>query len=263
MSQSITVMSYNIRLDTESDGINQWKNRITNVGNLIKKYNPDLLGVQEALPNQVRDLKKILPEYDFVGVGREDGKEKGEYSAIYFKKNQFEVTDQGTFWLSTTPQVPGSKSWDAAITRIVTWALIKEKSSGKEFFYANTHFDHVGKEAREQSAHIIKSYITGFQYGIGRELPVMITGDFNSEPTEPAYKTMINGNEVKLVDSRPADNKTGTYCGFEVNKIECRTIDFIFHSTHWRASGYQVIQDHDGKFYPSDHLPVLATLTFN
>lgn len=263
MSQSITVMSYNIRLDTESDGINQWKNRITNVGDLIKKYNPDLLGVQEALPNQVRDLKKILPEYDFVGVGREDGKEKGEYSAIYFKKNQFEVTDQGTFWLSTTPQVPGSKSWDAAITRIVTWALIKEKSSGKEFFYANTHFDHVGKEAREQSAHIIKSYITGFQYGIGRELPVMITGDFNSEPTEPAYKTMINGNEVKLVDSRPADNNTGTYCGFELNKIECRTIDFIFHSTHWRASGYKVIQDHDGKFYPSDHLPVLATLTFN
>lgn len=261
MSQSITVMSYNIRLDTESDGINQWKNRITKVGDLIKKYNPDLLGVQEALPNQVRDLQNILSEYAFVGVGREDGEEKGEYSAIYFKKNQFELMNQSTFWLSTTPQVPGSKSWDAAITRIVTWALLKEKSSGKEFFYANTHFDHVGKEAREQSAHIIKSYITGFRYGIGRELPVIITGDFNSEPTEPAYKTMINGQEVKLVDSRPADNNTGTFCGFEVNKIECRTIDFIFHSTHWRASHYQVIQDHDGKFYPSDHLPVLTTLT--
>jgi len=263
--QSVTVMSYNIRLDTEADGVNQWKNRTGKVVALLKEYNPDLLGVQEALHNQMMDLQKELPDYAFVGGGRDDGKEKGEYSAIFYKKEKFEVLKQKTFWLSETPEVPGSKSWDAAITRVVTFALLKDKTTGKSFIYSNTHFDHIGKEARKQSASIIKAYFKGFMAGSTfneiEEIPIIISGDFNSEPTDAPYLTMIDGEHLKLNDSRPADNLTGTFCGFEVDKIQCRTIDYIFHSPQWKASDYKVIQDHDGKYYPSDHLPVMATFT--
>ncbi len=265
-SQTVTVMSYNIRMDTKADGVNQWGNRIEKVNNLIKKYNPDLLGVQEALHNQMMDLQKNLPDYQFVGVGRDDGKEKGEYSAIFYKKDKFDVLNQNTFWLSETPKVPGSKSWDAAITRVVTFATLKEKSTGKSFIYANTHFDHIGKEARKQSAIAIKYMLLGFTKGYTndkseKEIPILVSGDFNSEPTAEPYLNMINGQQLALTDVRPSSDQTGTFCGFEVGKIECRTIDYIFHSTQWKASNYKVIQDNDGKYYPSDHLPVMATFT--
>lgn len=254
-AQSVKVMSYNIRLDTKADGINQWGNRIDKVSQLIKLHNPDLLGVQEALHNQMMDLKNNLPQYNYVGVGRDDGKEKGEYSAIFYKKDKFEVLEQKTFWLSETPDVPGSKSWDAAITRVVSYAILKDKSTGESFAYFNTHFDHIGKEARKNSARLIKSHIASLR---SNKIPLIVSGDFNSEPTDEPYKTMIDGTVVKLFDSRPANDLTGTYCGFEVNAITCKTIDYIFHSSHWKAEDYQVIQDHDGKYYPSDHLPVMA-----
>ncbi|HNV29866.1 MAG TPA: endonuclease/exonuclease/phosphatase family protein [Cyclobacteriaceae bacterium] len=259
MAQSVKVMSYNIRLDTEADGVNQWKNRSNKVVALIKKYNPDLFGVQEALHNQMMDLQNNLPEYAFVGVGRDDGKEKGEYSAIFYKKDKFDVLKQNTFWLSETPEVPGSKSWDAAITRVVTWALLKDKSSGKSFTYFNTHFDHIGKEARVKSAALIKKQIA--ELSVNDNLPILVSGDFNSEPSEIPYQTMILSDTMPVFDSRPAKDITGTFCGFEVGKITCRTIDYVFHSSHWKAKKYKVIQDHDGKYYPSDHLPVLVTLS--
>lgn len=258
-------MTYNIRLDTESDGVNQWKNRTEKVYTLIKKYNPDVFGVQEALHNQMMDLKNNLTEYDFVGVGRDDGKEKGEYSAIFYKKSKYEVQTQNTFWLSETPDVPGSKNWDAAITRVATFALLKEKSTGKSFLILNTHFDHIGKEARKNSASIIKVYLRGFIEGASikadnSNLPIIMTGDFNSEPTEEPYQVMINGKDLALKDSRPSDSKAGTFCSFTVNSIQCKTIDYIFHSAHWSTKKYQVITDNDEKYYPSDHLPVMATL---
>ena len=263
-AQSVKVMSYNIRLDTEADGVNQWKNRTGRVFNLIKKNNPDLLGVQEAMHNQMMDLKSNLTDYDFVGVGRDDGKEKGEYSAIFYKKDKFDVLEQNTFWLSETPEVPGSKSWDAAITRVVTFVVLKNKLTGKSFAYFNTHFDHIGKEARMNSAKLIKIYIAGFNFGASlagkyTNLPLLISGDFNSEPTDEPYQTMIDGKDVTLFDSRPAKNLTGTFCGFEVNAMKCKTIDYIFHSSHWQAKQYKVIQDHNKKYYPSDHLPVIST----
>jgi len=262
--QPVKVMSYNIRLDTEADGVNQWKNRTGRVFNLIKKNNPDLLGVQEAMHNQMMDLKSNLTDYEFVGVGRDDGKEKGEYSAIFYKKDKFDVLEQNTFWLSETPEVPGSKSWDAAITRVVTFVVLKDKSTGKSFAYFNTHFDHIGKEARKNSAKLIKIYIAGFNFGASlagkyTDLPLLVSGDFNSEPTDEPYQTMIDGKDVTLFDSRPAKNLTGTFCGFEVNAMKCKTIDYIFHSSHWKAKQYKVIQDHNRKYYPSDHLPVMST----
>jgi endonuclease/exonuclease/phosphatase family metal-dependent hydrolase len=265
-AQAVKVMSYNIRLDTEADGVNQWKNRTGKVFNLIKKNNPDLLGVQEAMHNQMMDLKNSLNEYDFVGVGRDDGKEEGEYSAIFYKKDKFKVLEQRTFWLSETPEIPGSKSWDAAITRVVTYAILKNKITGKSFAYFNTHFDHIGKEARKNSAKLIKVYIAGFNNGASfsgkyKNLPMIVSGDFNSEPTDEPYQTMIDGSDIKLFDSRPANNLTGTFCGFKVNEMKCKTIDYIFYSDHWKAKAYKVIQDHDEKYYPSDHLPVMASFT--
>ncbi len=263
MGQSVRVMSYNIRLDTESDGVNQWKNRTGKVYDLIQKNNPDLLGVQEAMHNQMVDLKNNLTGYDFVGVGRDDGKEGGEYSAIFYKKDKFEVLDQKTFWLSETPEVPGSKSWDAAITRVVTYAVLNDKATGQSFAYFNTHFDHIGKEARKNSAKLIKARIAGLLKDgtLKKKTPILVSGDFNSEPTDEPYQTMINGSDIKLFDSRPVKDLTGTFCGFEVNAMKCKTIDYVFHSDHWKAKDYKVIQDHDGKYYPSDHLPVMATFT--
>jgi endonuclease/exonuclease/phosphatase family metal-dependent hydrolase len=266
MGQPVRVMSYNIRLDTEADGVNQWKNRTGKVFDLIKKNNPDLLGVQEAMHNQMMDLKDNLTDYEFIGVGRDDGKEKGEYSAIFYKRDKFEVLEQNTFWLSETPEVPGSKSWDAAITRVVTSSVLKDKSTGKSFAYFNTHFDHIGKEARKNSAKLIKILIEGFNAGVSTtgkysDLPLIVSGDFNSEPTDEPYQTMVDGKDVTLFDSRPSNDLTGTFCGFEVNAMKCKTIDYIFHSTHWKTSSYQVIQTQDGKYYPSDHLPVMATFT--
>lgn len=262
-AQSVNVMTYNIRLDTKADGINEWSNRIEKVSGLIKEYNPDLLGVQEALHKQMMDLKSNLTEYDFVGVGRDDGKEKGEYSALFYKKDKFEVIAQNTFWLSETPTIPGSKSWDAAITRIVTYAVLKDKSSGKSFACFNTHFDHLGKEARKNSAKLIKTQIAALKLPAlpKRKIPLIVTGDFNSEPTDEPYKTMIDGDMVRLVDARPSNDLTGTFCGFEVGAMKCKTIDYIFHSPHWKSSNYKVIQKNDGKYYPSDHLPVMATFT--
>jgi len=256
MGQSIKVMTYNIRLDTPVDSVNQWPKRTHKVFALIKKYDPDILGVQEAIHHQLMDLVKNLPEYDYVGVGRDDGKTKGEYSAILYKKKRFNVLEQSTFWLSETPNDPGSKSWDAAITRVASWARLRDTKTKKEFLAINTHFDHIGKEARTNSASLLKRKSTE----LGKNLPVIITGDFNCSRAEPPYKTMMDTSGIKLIDPIPGQ-PIGTFCGFKVNGMECRDIDYIFHTSHWTASDYKVIDDNDGVYYPSDHLPVMATFS--
>jgi endonuclease/exonuclease/phosphatase family metal-dependent hydrolase len=245
-SQNIKVMTYNIRLDVASDGVNQWSNRKEKLPALIKKYDPDLVGLQEAMHHQLMDILKALPQYGYIGVGRDDGKEKGEYSAILYRKDRFEVLAQKTSWLSETPDVPGSKSWDAAITRILTRGEFLDKKTKKKFLYLNTHFDHIGKEARKHSAEIIVETIKN------ERLPVIVTGDFNSPITEDAYKVMSDA----LKDSRPEGNTQGTFCTFTVNKQPCNLIDYIFSNTS--STGYKVITDNDGTYYPSDHLPVIA-----
>ena len=256
-AQSIRVMTYNIRLDTPADSVNQWPKRTQKVFDLISKYDPDILGVQEAIHHQLMDLVKNLPQYDYVGVGRDDGKTKGEFSAILYKKERFNVLLQGTFWLSETPNVPGSKSWDAAITRVASWAKLKDKRTNKEFLLINTHFDHIGKEARRHSASLLKQNA----YELGKDLPLIITGDFNCTRSEPPYSKIMNPEGIRLIDPLPGA-PVGTFCGFKVNSIECRAIDYIFHTDHWNASGYKVITDNDGKYYPSDHLPVMTTFEF-
>src|SRR5687768_1518587 len=221
-AQPITVMSYNIRYDNPGDGVNQWDKRKAKVFALLKKYDPDIVGVQEALHHQLTDITGNLTNYGFIGVGRDDGKEKGEYSAILYKKDRFEVPEQNTFWLSETPDVAGSKSWDAAITRVATWAKFRDKKSRREFVLINTHFDHIGNEARKQSAVLLKNRLSEFN-----ELPAVITGDFNCTRLEPPYQTMMNPSGLILTDPAPKD-PPGTFCSFRVNSIPCRAIDYIF-----------------------------------
>lgn len=265
-SQTLKVMSYNLRLDTPDDGVNQWPKRTDKVVALITKYNPDIIGVQEALHHQLQDLMKKLPGYSYCGVGRDDGKEKGEYSAILFRNSRFGLLDTKTHWLSETMNVPGSKSWDAAITRVFTTARFFDRETKKEFVMVNTHFDHIGKVARAASSMMIKAYLAGMEganidnVSEKIEIPTIVSGDFNSEPTEEPYLNMVDEKtkDIILYDSRPATSTAGTYCGFKVGGILCKTIDFIFHTKEWVARNYQVITDNDGTYYPSDHLPVLV-----
>jgi endonuclease/exonuclease/phosphatase family metal-dependent hydrolase len=257
LAQSFRVMTYNIRYDNPGDGVNQWKDRKQKVFDLIRKYDPDILGVQEALAHQLTDITANAGPYSFVGVGRTDGKKDGEFSAIIYKTDRFDVVDQNTFWLSEQPEVPGSKSWDAAITRIATWAILNEKASGRKFLVINTHFDHIGKEARKNSAAILKEKISA----LALEIPTVLTGDINCTRDEEPFRILTNSEVIELID--PASNPEGTFCSFEVNSIECRAIDYILLTNEWRADQYKVIHDHDGKYYPSDHLPVMVTLSFS
>ncbi|MEO8148402.1 MAG: endonuclease/exonuclease/phosphatase family protein [Bacteroidia bacterium] len=258
-SQSFRLITYNLRYDNADDGVNQWGNRREKVAELIKKYNPDIFGVQEGLHNMLEDLKILLPEYNFVGVGRDDGKTKGEYSAIFYKRDLIKVEQDSTFWLSKTPAVAGSKSWDAAITRICTWAKFKDIKSGKQFYLFNTHFDHMGDTARLQSALLLKK--TGMMKAGG--LPIVFMGDFNSEPEELPYKVMTNNNEGPIKDSfysaiKNAADTLCTFTGFEVNGKICERIDYIFTDQYWLVKFYNIIRDNDGTYYYSDHLPVMC-----
>lgn len=256
-TQSIRVMTYNLRLDTPVDSVNQWGNRKHKVYDLLKKYQPDIIGVQEGLHHQLEDIANNLNQYAYVGAGRDDGKRKGEFSAIFYNKNKFEVIDQKTFWLSETPEVPGSKNWDAAITRVATWAKLKDKKTKKTFFILNTHFDHIGSEARLKSTQIIKTRIAE----LAGKLPVIVTGDLNSEPGEAPYLSMIDTSVFALKDAG-LGSTIGTYCTFAVAGPPCRRIDYIFYSSKWKSSDYQVITDHDGTYYPSDHLPVMSIFAY-
>jgi endonuclease/exonuclease/phosphatase family metal-dependent hydrolase len=256
-AQSYKVMTYNIRFDNPGDGINSWPNRKEKVYALLKKYDPDILGVQEALNHQLKDITSNVSDYEWIGVGRDDGKEKGEYSAILYKKSKLEVREQKTLWLSETPDVPGSKSWDAAITRLVTWIRFKDKATGKSFQVFNTHFDHIGKEARKNSAGLVKKWIAEWSRKYNEE--VIVTGDFNIERSEEPFAVMMKDNVLN--DAKPESNNEGTFCNFGLNSQPCRAIDYIFTTKEWMTTDYKVIQDNDGKNYPSDHLPVMVTVS--
>lgn len=257
-AQPLKVMTYNIRYDNPGDGVNVWPQRIVKVVELIKKYDPDVIGIQEALKNQLEDLALNLDGYEYVGVGRDDGKTKGEYSAILFRKDRFSLLEKSTFWLSETPDVPGSKSWDAAITRLVTMAKLQDNKLNKLVVFVNTHYDHIGREARKESSKLIMAKVPQFS----KTLPVVFTGDLNFTREEDPYRILIKpGKKFSLIDPAP-EEPAGTFCSFDVGPIECKAIDYVLFTPHWEAKKYEVIKDNDGKHYPSDHLPVLVTLEF-
>lgn len=259
-SQDLKVMTYNIRLSVDSDKENSWNNRKDDALALMSYYHPDYFGVQEAIPQQMIDIKTNLKDYDFVGVGRDDGKNQGEYSAIFYDKNKLEVTKSGTFWLSETPEKP-SRGWDAAYNRVCTYAFFKIKKTGRQFLAMNLHFDHVGNVARVNSAKLILEKIKKLN---PKNVPLTLTGDFNltddSEPIKIISKSLDN---VFYHSKKKAHyGSKGTFTGFDINTIPQDRIDYIFVKGFEVLSNRTINDRRENLLYPSDHFPVLTEISF-
>ncbi len=261
-SQDLRVMTFNIRLNTTSDSLNAWPYRKDNVASQILFHDVHLLGVQEALHVQMTDLAERLPRYKFVGVGRDDGKQKGEYSAIFYDTARLKHLQSATFWLSLTPEVPGSKSWDAAITRIVTWARFRDKLTGKVFYAFNTHFDHIGKEARRQSASLLLQKVAA----IAGKTPAIITGDFNATPADEPIQVVTDAdNPLRLTDAKAVSatahyGPTGTFNAFGSKERDNAPIDYIFLKGPWKVKKHATLSQTWGGRFASDHFAVIAVL---
>ncbi|WP_210416868.1 endonuclease/exonuclease/phosphatase family protein [Echinicola soli] len=260
-SEQLTVATFNIRYDNPGDAPNNWGHRKEVVVDLIQFHGFDIFGIQEGLKHQVEYLDEHLSSFAYVGVGRDDGEEKGEYSAIFYNKEKFEVLESNTFWLSTDTTKP-NKGWDAALPRICTWAKMEDKASGQQFYFFNTHFDHVGTEARQESGKLILSKIKeADQAGI----PVMLTGDFNVDQENPAYLLLENSEELKdcykAADIRYANN--GTFNSFNNTKSTDKRIDHVFVSEFLHVKKYGILTDTYHNLYPSDHFPVMAVIEWD
>jgi endonuclease/exonuclease/phosphatase family metal-dependent hydrolase len=263
----VRVMSFNIRYGTADDGENRWDLRKEFLVETIQAFNPDLLGTQETLGFQRDYLAERLPEYDFLGVGRDDGKEEGEMMALYYKRDRFEKLAGGHFWLSETPEAPGSKSWDSSLPRMVTWVKLRDRNapSAQPIAFFNTHFDHRGPEARLESARLIRRQIAM----IGKGSSIIVTGDFNSGEGSEPYQALFapaEGQDSPVVDTfRTAHPERGENEGTATGRF--RAGDTGGPRIDWIAAGrtWQIVEatidrtSRDGRT-PSDHFPVMATL---
>ena len=255
--------TFNIRYDNPDDAQNNWQYRKDSVAKFIHTNDIDVVGMQEVLHSQLQDLKERLPEYEAVGVGRDDGKTKGEYAPLFFKKDRFEVLDNNTFWLSQYPDSIGFIGWDGACTRIATWAKLKDKENGKIFMAVNTHFDHVGVEARRKGALLIMKRI---QEIVGNR-PAVLTGDFNVNDASEAYRTLTS-NEFTLKDAyKESAKKSGTtYTFHDFGRIadeNCEKIDFIFITPQIKAKSSFIPKEPDAESgFLSDHNPQVTELSF-
>ena len=258
-SAPINTMSFNIRYDNPEDGIQNWHHRKENIVRMINFYDLDIIGMQEVLVHQLNYLKTHLGQYQSVGRGREDGKEKGEFSPIFFKTSRYEELKSGTFWLSETPEKV-SKGWDAALERIATWVVLKDKNSGKELIFMNTHFDHKVIKARVESAKLLKQKAIE----LAGNLPLILTGDFNLTPESDGIKTIIepDGNNTLVNSSSIAKYSYGpdwTTCGFDNRPFDSRkVIDYIFVKKVDKVNRYAVFSETLNDIYLSDHCPVFA-----
>lgn len=258
-AQDLKVMTYNIRLSLESDKENSWTNRKEEALGLMNYYHPDFFGVQEAVPQQMVDVKNGMKNYDFVGVGRDDGANKGEYSAIFYDTEKLQVLKSGTFWLSETPEKP-SKGWDAAYNRICTYALFKMKRGGKKFWAFNVHFDHVGNVARVNSSKLILEKIKSFN---PKNLPVVLTGDFNLTENSEPIKIISKSLDDSFYHSKTKPyGPKGTFQAFDINTVPKDRIDYIFTQKFEVLNQRTVNDRRENLLYPSDHFPVIAELKF-
>lgn len=263
VAQDLNVMSFNIRYNTPADSLNAWPYRKDKVASQILFHAAHIIGVQEALHDQVMDLQERLPQYKFAGVGRDDGQQKGEYSAIFYDTTRLQALQTKTFWLSETPAVPGSKSWDADITRIVTWVKFRDRKTKKIFFAFNTHFDHIGKIARRESAKLLLQKIKE----IAGNVSAVITGDFNAEPAdEPIQVIKDKSNPLYFTDAKeisrtPHYGPAGTFNGFKSKERNNQPIDYIFLKGKWKVLKHATLsQTWEGRF-ASDHFAVLAKIS--
>lgn len=253
----IKALCFNVRYDNPSDGEFVWKNRRSAVVKMIKELKPSVMGFQEVLDNQLEYLKKELSGYSYIGVGREDGKTKGEYAPIFYDKGALTLIQSGHFWLSPTFDKP-SKGWDAACERIATWALLECKQSKKRFVCINTHFDHVGEKARLESGKMLLNNINA----LSDQIPAIIMGDFNTTVDDvslsPITSKFANVRDAQAVFG---DQVAYTYIGFGADQSERALIDHIFVN-HFRVADYRVVVENFGVKQLSDHLPVVCELNF-
>ena len=260
--EPVNVMTFNVRYDNPDDSLNSWAYRKDRVANAIRFYDADIVGTQEVLHNQMEDLRQRLPGYESIGVGREDGKEAGEYSALWYRADRFTAKESGWFWLSETPEVAGSKGWDGACERIATWAKLQDKLTGKELFVMNTHLDHVGVAARREGVKLVLDKIQE----LGGDLPVILTGDFNAEPESDVIKQVTDTADPEhLTDARTvADLVYGpnwTFHDFGSIPYEHRErIDYIFVKNGLEVLKYGILAETEGNAYLSDHAPVLISV---
>ena len=256
----LNIMTFNVRYNNPADSLNGWPNRSDKVSSQILFHEAHIVGVQEALHDQMQDMDRALTRFKYVGGGRDDGKEKGEYSAIFYDTTRLQALQTQTFWLSETPQVPGSKGWDAAITRIVTWAKFRDKKTNKEFYLFNTHFDHVGKVARAESAKLLLKYANQ----IAGSMPYIVTGDFNSHPSQEPIQVITNPKDpTHLTDTKSISasghyGPSGTANAFKSKEVSDQPIDYIFMRHGVKVLQHATLsQTWEGRF-SSDHFPVFA-----
>jgi endonuclease/exonuclease/phosphatase family metal-dependent hydrolase len=258
--QPLNVMTFNIRLDTPRDSANAWPFRKDKAASQILFHEAHIIGVQEAFNHQLKDLKERLPHYAWVGAGRDDGKEKGEYSAIIYDSSRIRVLQSETFWLSPTPHDAGVKGWDAAFPRVVTWAQVKDLATNKQFYVFNTHFDHVGKVARAESARMLMKAAQD----LAGTLPCIILGDFNASPDQEPIKIIMNpGDPLRFTDSKaisstPHYGPEGTFNGFQSKETTDQPIDFIFIKNGPTVLKHATLSQSWGGKFASDHFAVFA-----
>lgn len=258
VAQQFNVATFNIRQKNNSDIGNMWDDRKNAVTNLIKFHEFDIFGIQEGFIEQLNDMQTNLPDFSYIGVGRDDGKQKGEYSAIFYNKNRYTVLNSGTFWLSETDITTPNKGWDAALPRICTWGIFKDRKNGKKFIFMNTHFDHIGVVARKESAKLILQKAKEF----AKDLPLILTGDFNVNQQDEAYLTLANSGVVQDVYNLTAFKyePNSTFNGWGKTIKESGLIDHIFVTKPFKVRKFGILTDtYMGKF-PSDHFPVFAEL---
>ncbi|MDP1676054.1 MAG: endonuclease/exonuclease/phosphatase family protein [Bacteroidota bacterium] len=263
--EPMRVMTFNIRLDSPNDGPNIWMNRRASLVSMIRFHKADIVGFQEAQKHQLDFISQSLPEYGWFGVGRDDGKQAGEFSAILYRKDRFDTVATSTFWCSPTPEHPGL-GWDAAYQRVVTYGKMNDKRTNTIFYLFNTHLDNEGKKARLESAKLIKKRM---QLVCGN-YPVILTGDFNSLPDSDPYRIISSPDTsytIQLVDTRTISKSVlhgpkGTFTGFDINAKPAAPIDFIFVKKGMSVLSHGTLSDSFDGYLPSDHYPVIAEIIF-
>ena len=255
-AEPIKAISYNIRYNNPKDGINVWENRRETVASILKEENADFVGLQEVVYPQLNDLIVSLETYDHLGVGRKDGKTKGEYSPIFYKKEKFKVLKSNTFWLSQTPDSV-SKGWDASLERICTYGLFQNQITQEKIWVFNTHFDHRGEKARINSVDLLVKKVNLLN---SENLPVIITGDFNLTPDQaPIQKMQFHFTDVQK-NLPESDPQYGTSNGFDTEKIRKKRIDYIFIKGLKSKTAKHLYKKTPIGGWASDHHPVIVLL---
>lgn len=260
------VMTYNIRYAGAADtGVIKWNHRKYFISSIIRYHEPDIIGMQEVTAVQLRYFDSTLNNFSHAGAGRDDGRQGGEFSPVFFNSKLYEHLAGSTFWLSPTPQQP-SKGWDAALPRICTWVKLKDRRTATVFYVFNTHFDHVGATARKESAKLLLRHI----HRIAGEMPVILMGDFNSEESDVPIDILTAVNEKQgnafsdamKISKTPHHGSNSTFCGFDVKQgIIGGRIDYIFVSADIKVLTHATLTDFKGDHFPSDHFPVMSEVT--